>query len=124
MSEMMTFEEWRVTVPYWKTTTLRDAWDKSGGVHTAAQREPMPCTHPRACVVSANEGTNHCGWCASLDAEREACAVLCDELAAEYNEASRSYSDAITRARWDTVERTALILAEEIRRRGKEAGDE
>lgn len=57
---------------------------------------------------------------AATAAEREAGAVLCDELAAEYNVASRNYSVAVTRTRWNTIERTALILAEEIRRRGKE----
>lgn len=57
-------------------------------------------------------------------AEREACAVLCDEFAAGYNETARIDDRPVTRSRWDTIERTALILAEEIRRRGKEAANE
>lgn len=29
-------------------------------------RELQPCGHPIACVVSSDEGTNHCGWCADV----------------------------------------------------------
>lgn len=31
---------------------------------------PMSCGHPGACVVSDEEGTSHCGWCAAIEAER------------------------------------------------------
>ena len=34
----------------------------------AAERAPQPCGHPMACVVSSDEGTHYCGWCASLAA--------------------------------------------------------
>ena len=29
----------------------------------AAERTPQPCGHPRACIVSSDEGTHYCGWC-------------------------------------------------------------
>ena len=43
---------------------------------TAAQREPMECGHPRACVVSDDEGTNFCAWCAEVGMLREQLAKL------------------------------------------------
>ena len=30
----------------------------------------QPCGHPIECIVSSDEGTHYCGWCASLEAER------------------------------------------------------
>ena len=29
---------------------------------------PQPCGHPAACVVSSEEGTAYCGWCADVAA--------------------------------------------------------
>src|SRR3990167_5310060 len=31
---------------------------------TEMPAEPQPCGHPAACVVSSDDGTNQCGWCA------------------------------------------------------------
>lgn len=40
----------------------------------AEERSPQPCGHPAACVVSSDEGTSYCGWCAAVREERERCA--------------------------------------------------
>jgi len=45
---------------------------------------PMPCGHPRVCRVQVEnqDGPNHtyCAWCKSLAQEREACAVVAEQL--------------------------------------------
>jgi len=30
----------------------------------------QPCGHPRACIVSSDEGTGHCAWCEEVAAAR------------------------------------------------------
>ena len=45
----------------------------------------QPCGHPRACIVSSDEGTGHCAWCEEVAAARaegaaaarERCLVRC-----------------------------------------------
>jgi len=79
----MTFDEWLDSYETTYGATLdddevhsaQDAWVNSGVVHTtqatAAQRAPMPCGHPTACIVSDDEGTGYCGWCAEVDRVRQ-----------------------------------------------------
>lgn len=59
-------------VQYVGVYTMR--WRPEWGEPEAMFREvdePQHCTHPAACIVSSDEGTSYCGWCADVARLRE-----------------------------------------------------
>jgi len=69
----MGFKEWwgekqsRWGLKFSQQPWLERAWNDA----TAAQRKPQLCGHPTACVVSTDERTGYCGWCADVARLRE-----------------------------------------------------
>lgn len=92
----MDFSEWWAT---WKEAPTKSVWQERDAAivwqaATAASREPMPCGHPRACIVVGTERRDgeyeqHCGWCEDVEqataAERGRCAGKCERRAESHH---------------------------------------
>lgn len=55
---------------------------------------PMPCGHPRGCIVQDEEGTAHCAWCEEM--------------------AGRNWSKRMAEARWATLVEAANALVQRL----------
>ena len=95
----MTYDDWRVSRGYVPNERQKEAYNAA----TAAQREPMHCSHPAACEESTREPgedytTNWCGWCASLDKvrreERERCRLRMLQREKEYQACKDDFKEA------------------------------
>lgn len=51
------------TIRYQQTINKLEIVIKTLRQQLAQAHEIMPCGHPRACIVSGDEGTNHCSAC-------------------------------------------------------------
>ena len=81
----MTFEE-RIrpiesTIDAYDGVAFMPSYEDCWNAATAAQREPMSCTHPAACAVSDDEGTSYCGWCAEVGEARRVLEAVAEQLA-------------------------------------------
>ena len=110
----MTFEEW------WKANYDRAGWPciaKLAWEQASAQRdvdmarlkESQPCGHPAACIVSSDEGTSYCGWCADVARLREACEFALSYAKGEWDAVNRhpgshhaEYVSVLSNALFDT----------------------
>jgi len=74
------------------------------------------CGHPTACITSSDEGTNYCGWCASLEEAQKLAIVayeaeLLPKLSDRYAQMNAGFDAALDAARAEERERCALIAS-------------